>query len=195
MSKIAQKVTATDINQRALEFTRLNAKINGINNIVTKLSDVYADIQGKFDFIISDPPFDFLPEECIGRTFAFADNLGTEIVRRICLGLDDHLKDDGFSIISAQSYIKNDGTNPLYEMIKSIFHGKPYSVSLQQFEYQPITKHFSFYEKHNIAYYVTYWIIIKKSQPYKFTHIPILGTSKVIKNVKIKLLYRRKKKD
>ncbi len=195
MSQIAQKVTATDISPRALEFTRLNAKINGINNIVTKLSDVYADIQDKFDLIISNPPFIFLPEECIGLTYAFADNLGTEIVRRICLGLDDHLKDGGISIIMAQSYIKKDGTNPLYEMIKNIFQGKSYSISLQQFEYQPITKHFSFYEKHEIAYYITYWIVIKKSKQYELTHVPIQGASKVIENLKIKLLYRRKQKD
>jgi len=31
MSQIAQHVTATDISERALEFTRMNAEINGIN--------------------------------------------------------------------------------------------------------------------------------------------------------------------
>jgi SAM-dependent methyltransferase len=192
MSHIAQRVTATDISQRALEFTKVNAEINGINNIVTKISDVYSDIQGKFDLIISNPPFDFLPEECIGRTFAFGGNLGNEIVERILLGLDDHLKDDGISFITATSYVNKKGINPLYEMIKDMFHGKSYSVSLTQLDYQPITEYFSFYEKHKIAHSIRYWIKIRKSQTYKLTHFPIQGVSKVVETLKIKLLSSRK---
>ena len=63
MSQIGQNVIATDINRQALEITELNAKINGINNITTKASDVYSEVHGEFDLIISNPPYIFLPEE------------------------------------------------------------------------------------------------------------------------------------
>jgi methylase of polypeptide subunit release factors len=185
-------VTATDISQPALEFTRLNAKINGINNIVTKVSDVYSDIQGKFDLIISNPPYVFLPRECIGRTYAFGGYLGTEILEKILVGLDDHLKGNGISFIIAISYIKGNGINALYEMIKGIFEGKPYSITLKQLDYQPLTDYFSFYKKHEISYSVRYLIKIRKAPTYELTHLPIGGVSRVIENLKIRLLSRPK---
>ncbi len=188
MSRIAQNVTATDIHPRALEITRLNAKINGINNIGTTISDVYSDIQGKFDLIISNPPFIFLPKDCIGRTFAYGGYLGTDIIEKIFLGLDEHLKDNGISFMMATSYIKKNGINALYELIKSISHGKPYSITLKQIDYQPLTNYLSFYRKHGIAYSIRYLIKIQKTPTYKLTHVPIRGASKIIENLKIKLL-------
>ncbi len=192
MSQIAQKVTATDISQRALESTRLNAKINGINNIVTKISDVYSDIRGKFDLLISNPPYEFLPEVCTGRTFAFGGNLGSGIVEKILLGLDDHLKDGGISFIMAVSYIKENGINPIYEMIKSMFHRKPYSITLRQLDYQPLTNYFSFYKEHMISYSIEYLIRIQKAASYQLTHVPIRGVSRVIENLEVKLRSRPK---
>ncbi len=188
MSRIAQNVTATDIHPRALEITRLNAKINGINNIVTKISNVYSDIQGKFDLIISNPPFVFLPKACIGRTFAYGGYLGTDIIKKIFLGLDEHLKDNGISFMMAISYIKKNGINTLYEIIKSISHGKPYSITLKQIDYQPLTNYLYFYRKNGIAYSIRYWIKIQKAPTYKLTHVPIRGASRVLENLKIKLL-------
>jgi SAM-dependent methyltransferase len=188
MSHIAQNVTATDINERALEFTKLNAKINGINNIVTKVSDVYSDIRGEFDLIISNPPFIFLPSECVGRTYAFGEDLGVEILEKILVGLDDHLKDNGTSFLMAMSYIKENGVNTLYEMIKSIFHGKPYSITLKQLDYQLLRNHYSFYKQHGISYSIFYFIKIQKARTYELTHLPIRGGTKLIEYLKIKLL-------
>lgn len=188
MSRFAQNVTATDIQPRALDFTRFNAKFNGINNIVARISDVYSDIRGRFDLIISNPPFVFLPEDCSVRTFAYGGYFGTKIVKKILFGLDDRLKDDGISFVMATSYMQNDGTNTLYDLIESIFQDKPYSITLEQIAYQPITNHMSFYRKHGIVYSIRYMVTIRKASAYKLDHVPIQGLSKALEILKVKLL-------
>ena len=50
------KVTMVDINALALESSRRTLAINGLQGEV-RASDVYSDIQGKFDRIVSNPPF------------------------------------------------------------------------------------------------------------------------------------------
>ncbi len=38
----------------------------------------------------------------------------------------------------AMSYINESGINALSELVKSLFHGKPYSVTLKQLDYLPL---------------------------------------------------------
>jgi len=187
MSQFGQNVTATDINQRALDITELNAKINGVNNLITKTSNVYSDVQGKFDLIISNPPYIFLPEECSDRIYEYGGDLALEIVEKIFLGLDDRLKDNGVLLIFCSSYIKN-GTNTLIELVRSVFLGKPYSITLKQIDFQPLTEHLTFYRKHGISHSIRYWVKIEKAPTYKLVHIPIRGTHRLLESLKIKLL-------
>lgn len=51
------KVTMIDINERAVELAKENAKLNGISNITVLQSDVYEAVKGmKFDVIVTNPP-------------------------------------------------------------------------------------------------------------------------------------------
>lgn len=46
-----------DINERALELTELNAKLNGINNVTIKKSNLLSDVKGDtFAAVLSNPP-------------------------------------------------------------------------------------------------------------------------------------------
>ena len=49
------KLTATDINPAAVELTRLNCKLNGVEADVTE-SDGFNRINGDFDAIVINPP-------------------------------------------------------------------------------------------------------------------------------------------
>lgn len=54
---IEQDVTMADINSRAVDYTRLNAKRNNLSVEVLK-SDLYSSLENiKFDDIVSNPPF------------------------------------------------------------------------------------------------------------------------------------------
>lgn len=49
-------VTLVDVNKRAIDLTMLNAIRNKVNNVHTILSDVYSNVDSKFDVIITNPP-------------------------------------------------------------------------------------------------------------------------------------------
>jgi methylase of polypeptide subunit release factors len=55
-------VVATDISARALAFTRLNAVLNGVDGIETRLGSMFEPVSGEqFDRIVSNPPFVITP--------------------------------------------------------------------------------------------------------------------------------------
>jgi methylase of polypeptide subunit release factors len=47
----------SDINRKALRYSRINARLNGIANVRTVLSDVFDGLNEGGDFIISNPPY------------------------------------------------------------------------------------------------------------------------------------------
>lgn len=51
------EVLALDINELALTFTAVNARLAGITNLVTARSDLLRDVEGRFDLIITNPPY------------------------------------------------------------------------------------------------------------------------------------------
>jgi methylase of polypeptide subunit release factors len=50
-------VILSDINRKALRYSRINARLNGIANVRTVLSDVFDGINEGGDLIISNPPY------------------------------------------------------------------------------------------------------------------------------------------
>jgi HemK-related putative methylase len=66
LAKKAKKVVATDINQFAVENTTLNAKLNNLENIETRQSDVYTNVPEKYDVIFWNTPWGYVPEDFEG---------------------------------------------------------------------------------------------------------------------------------
>jgi methylase of polypeptide subunit release factors len=50
-------VTLADISPKALEFSAVNAALNGVPSAKTVLSDVFAAIEGDADLIVANPPY------------------------------------------------------------------------------------------------------------------------------------------
>lgn len=51
------KVIAVDINLKALMFTRINAELAGLNNLICRTSNVLNELEGRFDLIVANPPY------------------------------------------------------------------------------------------------------------------------------------------
>ena len=67
----ARRVIGTDLNPRAIEFGRFNARLNGIENIGWRVGDGFAPVADEsFDLIACNPPFILAP----GSDFVYRDN-------------------------------------------------------------------------------------------------------------------------
>jgi len=71
-------VDMVDINERALNLARVNAKLNNVNVNIFE-SDIYENINKKYDYIISNPPI----------------RVGKEILYKILFQAKEHLKENG----------------------------------------------------------------------------------------------------
>jgi methylase of polypeptide subunit release factors len=59
----SEQVIATDVNHRALAFTTINAALNGIRNVETRLGSLFDPVAGEqFDLITCNAPYVVSPE-------------------------------------------------------------------------------------------------------------------------------------
>lgn len=92
----ARNVLATDINPRALEFTRLNADLNGITNIETAHGILFEPARGrKFDLILFNPPYILSPNRKGGQHYAFSGNDG--YLHEVLRTLPEYMTEGGYA--------------------------------------------------------------------------------------------------
>lgn len=71
LAQHCQHVVATDISPKAIHYTRINAGLNGIDNVEILQGSLFDPVNGRrFDLIISNPPFVISPDQ----TFVYRDN-------------------------------------------------------------------------------------------------------------------------
>jgi len=94
----AARVIATDSNPRALNFTGFNARLNGLSNIELRHGSLYEPVQGgRFDLIVSNPPFVISPR----LQYQYRDGglEGDLISERVVRGAAALLREGGFATI------------------------------------------------------------------------------------------------
>ncbi len=101
------KITATDISEKALVVAKENLLQFG-DQIILKKTNLFDDIQGNFDLVVSNPPYvskndlDSMQSE-VGNyephLALFAGNDGLEIIKRIISGASRHLNPKGWLIM------------------------------------------------------------------------------------------------
>lgn len=96
-------VTMSDINERALDLAKENIRLNGCKNISVITSDVYSDINKKYDYIITNPPI----------------RVGNEILHKFLFLAKDYLKKDGkfYFVVN-----KNQGAKSLIKKMQEIYN-------------------------------------------------------------------------
>lgn len=95
------QATLADINERALKYSRINAKANRLKVIIKK-SDIFSKIDEKFDSIIINPP----------------QKAGKNICFQMITGAKEHLNEKGTLQIVARH---NKGGKILSAKMKEVF--------------------------------------------------------------------------
>ena len=93
---VAQKVKqgiGVDINQQAVENSLENAKRLGIENVEFFLSDVFENVEGKFDVIIFNPPYS--EKEVVDETDRMFWDPGNEAKEKFFQEVKEYLNPNG----------------------------------------------------------------------------------------------------
>lgn len=94
-------VTMIDVNSRALELAEKNAEKNGVSATIFQ-SDVYEAVEGRFDYVISNPPI----------------RAGKSVVHEVITGAKEHLVDGGSLTIVIQ---KKQGAPSAKKRMEEVF--------------------------------------------------------------------------
>jgi methylase of polypeptide subunit release factors len=94
----AERVVATDLAPRAAELTRVNAALNGLANIETRIGSFLEPVRGeRFDLVVANPPYVISPDQ----DFLYRDAglPGDEISRTLLKELPGLLQDEGYGCL------------------------------------------------------------------------------------------------
>lgn len=98
LSRLAERVVATDLSERALAMTRLTCALNGVRHVETRLGDLFEPVRGeRFDLVASNPPFVITPRTDGVPTFEYRDGgrTGDALMQEVVEGLGAHLAPGG----------------------------------------------------------------------------------------------------
>ena len=149
-STYTRSFEAIDCNNRAVQYTKLNASINKIKNIKTNYSNLFENIEGDFDLILANP------------WFIDIDKGGLEEVPYIMGNLGTYLRKNGLCLLLLNSFIKN-GRDTVYDYFKNFIKSADYNIDLYTLGYSISTNRKKEYKDHGIHHEVSYYAIIQKN--------------------------------
>lgn len=98
LAQHADHVVATDVSERALRFTELNAALNGRTNIETRPGSWLAPVAGeRFDAIVCSPPYVISPGS--GLLYRDGDVRGDVLSELLVRDIPAHLEEGGFASV------------------------------------------------------------------------------------------------
>lgn len=106
----AEHVIATDVNDRALAYTQLNAALNDVENVECRQGSLFDPVAGEtFDLITCNAPFVVSPEDRL--TYRDGGMRGDEFSERVVRGAAEQLAPGGYAALLA-SWIAADDAAP-----------------------------------------------------------------------------------
>jgi len=119
-NSICRELMLTDINNTALRMAESNADAAGLRNVTTIQSNLFENIEGKFDLIVANPPYLNDPLERIYRHGG--GELGSVLSIRIAQAAKDRLSAGGSLLLYTGSPIV-DGVDRVLQAIEESFAG------------------------------------------------------------------------
>ncbi|MFH0862653.1 MAG: HemK2/MTQ2 family protein methyltransferase [Candidatus Altiarchaeota archaeon] len=94
-ARYAEHAAGVDLNPAAVELAKRNAKANGIRNAEFWVSDLFSEVNGRFDLIVFNPPYlETEAENMLERAWA-GGKLGVEVINRFIDEAGGHLLPEG----------------------------------------------------------------------------------------------------
>jgi release factor glutamine methyltransferase len=90
-----RELVAVDISPSAVKNTEENCRLNGLNNVVVRQSDMFSGVEGKFDLILANPPY--IEAEFENKEEQFATSV--RYLPTLFAQVNDYLAEDGRLLI------------------------------------------------------------------------------------------------
>jgi hypothetical protein len=139
----------TDINERALTFSRVNADLNGRSNVRLLHSDLYENLDPPFDLIIANPYYCDL------------ESGGLEEIPGLLDGLDAFLSAEGVAFLYVNSYVMH-GLDLIQSLMREKFGPLRYALTLETVGYSVERERLSEYPRYGLSHIVSYLIEMRK---------------------------------
>ncbi|MEI2810238.1 MAG: methyltransferase [Nocardioides sp.] len=105
LAQHCDRVIATDVNERALEITRFNLALNGVDNVEVHGGSLFDPLLdsgvGSVDLIATNPPFVISPPTGDRLTYRDSGFPGDSVVERIIRAAPQHLNEGGWCQVLA----------------------------------------------------------------------------------------------
>lgn len=105
LAQHSDRVIATDVNERALEITRFNLALNGVDNVEVHGGSLFDPLLdsgvGSVDLIATNPPFVISPPTGDRLTYRDSGFPGDSVVERIIRAAPQHLNEGGWCQVLA----------------------------------------------------------------------------------------------
>ena len=119
----ARRAIGVDINPRAVELARFNARLNGLH-AEFRSGDGVAPVAGEaFDLVVSQPPFVVRPAGEAERTFLFGGADGDELPQRLLREIANVLAPGGRALVLLQSPARDE--LPMANRMRAALAGAP----------------------------------------------------------------------
>jgi methylase of polypeptide subunit release factors len=98
----ARRTVGTDVNARALHFARVNAALNGHEEIEWRTGDLFAPVANEaFELVVAQPPFVPQPPGAPNAAYLHGGARGDELALRLLAGLPARLVQGGRGVLLA----------------------------------------------------------------------------------------------
>lgn len=189
LGAFADEVVGLDLNPRAVAYARLNAGLNAVPNASFAVSDLFEGVSGeRFDLIVCNPPFLFLPPELHARCLdGNGGAMGMELVLRLIEGLPDHLTPDGTAILQANSPVV-EGRDLLMDALRERLEGGRWQIQLTPTHEFQETAFYHLYTAHRIDRFVGYLIVLRAGRSFQLLRRSLTPWRKVACAIRIALV-------
>jgi SAM-dependent methyltransferase len=161
MADNAEEILCTEYNPRAVELAEVNIAANGLADQCSVIqSDLYSGIEGRFDLIICNPPYNPMPESKRNGKVMDAcggDDHGMQIPLAIIGNLAEYLTEDGRAAVLAASPVI-DGEDRLYSRLVRIASDKGLGFIMHPLKYCNINLDREYQAQERISHMIFYLI-------------------------------------
>jgi hypothetical protein len=175
LAQAYESVVGADLNRRALGLARANAALNSIDNANFAESDLYARVEGRFDLVVSNPPFVAMPEEARAwNLVGHGGPLGTDLTLRILEGLDGVLSERGRAFIHTQGPTI-EGRCRLLQETRERLRDTPLQIDFVERYRTAATPFPGLSRRFGIEHFTVYRIEVTRAEQFGLRLVPLRG--------------------